>query len=212
MDPHPAITISRTLGSGGTEAGLLVARRLGWPFCDRRILRMAAGASGSTVAGLARQEERPSGFLEQVMNILGFGSPEAPYTPMLELPMYSRDLFQLERQVMRELVERAPSVIVGRGGFVALRDLPQALHVSIDADRDLRIQSLVRRGKQPDLEAARKAVEVSDRGRAGFIKDISGLDWHDPRNFDLVLDLSRGGLDAGVEAIVAEARRRFRLV
>jgi cytidylate kinase len=211
LNPHPAITISRTLGSAGTEAGLLAARRLGWPFCDGRILRLAAEAAGSSVAGLARQEERPSGFLDQMLNILGFGSPEAPYTPMLELPMHCRDLFQLERQVMRKLVERAPSVIVGRGGFIALRDLPQALHVSIDADRDLRILSLVRRGKQPDLEAARQAVEVSDRNRAAFIRDISGLDWHDPRNFDLVLDLSYEGLEAGVGAIVAEARRRFRL-
>ena len=31
-----------SLGSGGTEAGFLAARKLGWPFCDRRILRMAA--------------------------------------------------------------------------------------------------------------------------------------------------------------------------
>ena len=58
MSQNPVITISRSLGSGGTEAGFLAARRLGWHFCDRRILRLTAEAMGSSISGLAGQEER----------------------------------------------------------------------------------------------------------------------------------------------------------
>jgi cytidylate kinase len=209
VNQNPVITLSRSLGSGGIEVGFLAARRLGWHFCDRRILRLAAEAMGSSITGLARQEERPSGFLDHMLNVLGFGSPEAPYTPLLEQPVYSKDLYRLEREVMLRMVAHAPSVIVGRGGFFALRHLPRALHVSLDADPEFRVRSLVERGKLPDLESARKAVERSDRERAAFIRDISGLDWHDPRHFDLVLDVSQGGLPACVERIVAEAERRF---
>jgi cytidylate kinase len=209
MSQYPAITISRSLGCGGTEVGFRVARRLGWHFCDRRILRLAAEATNSSIACMARQEERPCGFLDQMMNVLGFGSPEAPYTPQMEPPMYSRDLYQLQRKVMLKMVEHAPSVIVGRGGFIALGQLPEALHVSLDADADFRCRSLVQRGKMPDLATARHEIAVSDRQRAAFIRDISGLDWHDPRPFHLVLDVSRTGIEGCVEQIVAEAERRF---
>jgi len=211
MNQHPAITISRSLGSGGTEAGFLVARRLGWTFCNRRILRLAAEAAGHTSAGLALQEERHCGFMEQILNILGYGSPEACYTPLLELPMYSKDLYHTQREVILKLVAHAPSVIVGRGGFCALKGRPDTLHVSIHADLDFRIRYLVRRGKAPDPDAARKAIAVSDRDRAAFIRAISGLDWRDPRNFDLVLHVTQEGLDAVPERIVAEASQRFGL-
>ena len=211
MPQNPAITISRSLGSGGTEAGFLAARKLGWPFCDRRILRMAADAMGHSSAGLALQEERPCGFLNQLANILGFGSPEAPFVPLMELPMYSRDLFKVEREVILKLVAHAPSVIVGRGGFFALKGRPATLHVRIDADPAWRAGSLVERGKAPDLETARKAVASSDRDRAAFIRAISGLDWRDPGNFDLILDAAQGGIEGCAQAIAAEAGRRFGL-
>jgi hypothetical protein len=61
------------------------------------------------------------------------------------------------------------------------------------------------------MNTARKAIKISDRDRAGFIRDISGLDWQDPRNFDLVLDVSLGGLEACAKQIVEEAKRRFHL-
>ncbi len=209
MNPNPAITISRSLGSGGTEVGFMVSRRLGWSFCNRRILRLAAEAKGRSSSGLAGQEERKCGFLDQVMNILGHGSPEACYTPLLELPMYSKDLYDLERQVMLKLVAHAPSVLVGRGGFCALRQRPATLHVSIRADLEFRIKYLVARGKAANPEAARQAITAADRDRAAFIRAISGLDWQDPRNFDLVLDASRLGLETCLELVVAEAKQRF---
>ncbi|WP_306601998.1 AAA family ATPase [Geothrix sp. 21YS21S-2] len=211
MTSHPAITISRSIGSGGTEAGFLTARRLGWHFCDRRILRLAAGAMGHSVASLAHQEDHPSGFKDWLMTIFALGSPEAPFTLLHEVPIYSRDLFDVQKAVMHRMVEHAPSVIVGRGGFIALKDQPDVLHVSIHADLDFRVESLIRRHKAPNRRAALATIEDSDRGRAGFIKAISGADWRDPRHFDLVLDPSGEGLEACVGSIVAEAGRRFLL-
>jgi cytidylate kinase len=209
MPANPVVTLSRSLGSGGTEVGFMVARRLGWAFCDRRILRLAAEAMGHPASGLAHLEERQCGFLEQMMNIIGFGSPEACYTPLLTLPIYSSELFNLERQVMLKLAARAPSVLVGRGGFCALRQRPATLHVSIRADLDFRIQHLVARGKAADPATARKAIAVSDRDRAAFIRAISGLDWQDPGNFDLVLDASGIGLEVCVERLLEEVGSRL---
>ena len=164
---------------------------------------------GHPSAGLAAQEEKHCGFLDQLMNILSFGSPEAPYTPILELPMYSRDLYEVERGVMLRLVSQAPSVLVGRGGFVALRGRERTLHVSLGADLEFRIRRLLERGKAAGADAARAAIVASDRERAAFIRAIAGLDWRAPRNFDLVLDVSSLGLEGCAGLIAAEARRRL---
>ena len=206
MPANPAITISRSLGSGGTDVGFRVARELGWHFCDRRILRLAADATGQSVASMAVQEDRPGSYLDWLKTILALGSPESPYAPLLELPIYGRDLFEVQKDVILRMVEHAPSVIVGRGGFVALKGRPATLHVSIHADLEFRIASLVRRGKAADRSRALKAIEASDLGRAAFIREISGLDWRDPRSFDLVLNTSELGLEGCADRIIQAAR------
>lgn len=209
MPQYPAITISRSLGSGGTEVGFLVSRLMGWHFCDRRILRLASEILGQSASSLAWQEERHSGFLEKLLTILSLGSPEAPYTPLLEIPIYSRELFAVESEVMFRMVRHAPSVILGRGGFVALKDRSATLHVSIHSDLAFRIQLLVERGKAPNQHAAREAIIASDRDRGAFIHDISGFDWHDPKHFHLVLDVSHGGIEASARQIVDDFAHRF---
>jgi len=210
MAAFPAITLSRTLGSGGTEVGLRVARQLGWRFYDRRILRGAAEAMQLPVSALRHQEERPFGFLEQLLRLTALASPEVPYTPPLELPAYSTELFDVERSIMLELVAQHSAVLVGRGGFLALKDRPATLHVRIQASLEFRIQRLLDRGKAADAEAARRAIQTSDRDRTAFFREIADLEWQAPRNFHLVLDPSISGLEACVERIVEEAESRFR--
>jgi len=206
MTHHPAITLSRSFGSGGTQVGFLAARQLNWRFCDRRILSQAARALGIPIERLANQEERPSGFLEQLLNLTAFASPEVPYTPPLELPIYSRELFEAERSVMLHLLDRAPAVIVGRGGFFALNDRPNTLHVRIQADVAYRARYLVEYGYAPHVDAAQEMVVKSDRNRSAFIREISGREWADPQNFDLVLDISRIGLEGCATQVVEAAK------
>ncbi len=204
MTDHPAITISRTLGSGGTEVGFLAARQLGWRFCDRTILRQAAQTLSIPMTSLRHQEERPCGFLERLLNFIAVASPEVPFAPPLDLPIYSRELFEAERNVMLCLAKNAPAVFMGRGSFIALRDRPNTLHVRIEADLSFRIRFLLERGKMKDEASAREAIKASDRNRAAFIREISGLDWQDPRHFNLVMDTSKDGIDACAARIVKE--------
>lgn len=209
MDPNPAITLSRSLGSGGTEIGFLAARILGWRFCDRRLLRRAAEAIGRSVQDIAWLEEHPQGFWDHLQAVFAMGTCEAPYAPLPEVPLYSKDLFQVERRLMEGMLRQSPCVIVGRGGFVALRNRPATLHASIHAPVDVRAAALVAQGKFPDGDAARRAIEASDRNRAAFIREVSGLDWRDPANFHLVLDVSDGDIDAWANRLVAAFREVF---
>ena len=203
MSVHPAITISRTLGSGGTPIAYHVAQALRWRYCDRSILRLTAAALGRDPADLAPGEGRSGTFLEDLFRVLAFASPESPFTPSPERPLYGPELFASESVIMRQLVEHAPAVLVGRGGFVALAGRPATLHVHIQAGLEFRIRRLLETRRAFSAEGARQAIKASDRDRARFIRAISGREWQDPGNFNLVLDSSREGL-AGCEARILE--------
>ena len=205
MSWFPAITVSRTLGSGGSLIAYQVARRLGWRYCDRSILRFTAKALGLDTVALSQQEERPDRLWENILCLLGTGTPEAPYAPPPDLPVYSKDLFDQESQIMARILEREPAVLVGRGGFVAFQDRPATLHVHIQASPEFRMRRLVDSGRAVGLKEAQKLIHASDRDRAGFIRDISGRDWLDPANFHLVLDPSRDGFQACEQSILDRA-------
>lgn len=209
MTTHPAITISRSLGSGGSLIGYHLAQRLGWLYLDRRILRKAAAGLGLEVGAVDRQEERPDTFLGRLFFVLGATSPESPYTPPLEVPLYGEEIFAEERRIMAQSLAEAPAVLVGRGGFVAFRNRPSTLHVHVRASDAFRIQRLVEIGKASSPRAAEKLIRQSDRDRAAFIKEISGLAWQDPANFDLVVDPGRDGFPAAEAAILEAGRARF---
>jgi len=201
----PAITVSRTFGSGGSLIAYRVAQKLGWRYCDRAILRRAAEAMGLDVGELGAQEERPDRLWENILCLLGTGSAEAPFSPPLELPVYSQVLFRQESAIMARILEQEPAVLVGRGGFVALRGRPATLHVHVQADMEFRVRRLMETGRAGNPRDALKLAQASDRDRAGFIRDISGRDWLAPRNFHLVVDPGRDGYEACEQAILALA-------
>lgn len=206
---HPAITISCTLGSGGAAVGVLVARQLGWRFCDRHILRQTALALDLPVASLPDQDERSIGFLEQLLNFTAFAPPDVPYAAPLELPVYSQELFNVESQVMRGLVEYESAVLVGRGGFIVLKDRPATFHVRIQASLGYRIQHMLETGRAPDAKAALRTIHSSDQNRTAFFRRVAGIDWNDPGHFHLVLDAGESNPHACAELITKEAKAQL---
>jgi cytidylate kinase len=211
MTPFPAITLSRTLGSGGFPIGYHVAQALGWRYCDRAILRHTAAALGRTAAEVQGGEGRCGTFLEALFRVVALATPESPFAPPPDPPLYGRQLFAEQSVIMRRLVEHASAVLVGRGGFVALAGRPATLHVHLDADEAFRIQRLVETRRAASVDQARAMIRTSDVERARFIREISGRDWMDPRNFDLVLDSGKEGL-AGCEARIIQAARALPVV
>ena len=157
-------------------------------------------------APLERLEEHQPGLLEQAFGMMAYGAGEAPFAPPLELPLHSRDLFEAESRILRRIHATTGGVVLGRGGFLALRGLPRTLHVFLHASREVRIRRVLDRGKADGPEAARKLIEASDAGRGAFVREISGRDWGRACCFDLCLDTGRLGLEACARIVLDLAR------
>jgi len=198
---HTIIVISRQMGSGGTYTGYLLAKELGFKYVDREILRQAAQRLGTDERWLEQYEERSSGLIPNILKVFSLGQPETAYVPPFKMPVYDRDLFNLECRIMRDIAQRYDTVIVGRGAFHALKDHPGQIRVFIHAPLEFRVQRLMKVQGISDAREAEKILQESDLQRMKFVQDMVGVSWTDARNFHLCLDASLVGFPASVELI-----------
>jgi cytidylate kinase len=119
----------------------------------------------------------------------------------------ARGYIHLVEQVLLEFAEKGNALIVGRGGQVILKDMPNALHVSIVAPEAVRIPRVAQR-MDIDQKEARRRVQASDRERADYYRRFEKVDWDDPTLYDLVLNTARIPEEYAI-ATVCEAARRL---
>ncbi len=204
--PRTTIALSRQMGSGGTYIGYLAAKRLGFQYVDREILREAARQLEIDVGILEGLDERSSGLVENIIRAFAFGTPDARNTP-LRKPVYERDLFVVECRIMNEIAERYNAVIVGRAGSYALRDRPRVIRVFVHAPLQFRVRRIMKVQGLNDYRDAQTLVEEADRRRAKFIKDMTGSDWHDATRYHLCIDTSAIDFESSVAMISTLVRQ-----
>jgi cytidylate kinase len=197
----PLVTVSASYGSGGSEVGPALARRLEVPFVDRVVSpelahRLAAAESQSRFWRLIRCIS-PAGGLTA-------GSIHAAS----ELDDRLTDRESLEA-ALREAAAGGDVVILGRAGALVLRNDPRALHVRLHGPYEARVMRAMEI-QGIDEATARERLRETDRARERFVRDMYGLDPTDPALYTMVLDATVFGTDACVELIAAAAREHAR--
>jgi CMP/dCMP kinase len=201
-----AIVISRQMGSGGTYIGYLTAKRLGFQYVDREILREAARQLEIDVGILENLDQRSSSLVENLIRAFTFGTPEARSAP-LRKPIYEKDLFTVECRIMNEIADRYDAVMVGRAGFYALKNRFRVVRVFVHAPLEFRVRRVMKVQGMTDIREAQTLVEDTDRSRTKFIKDMTGADWSDALNYHLCIDASVIDFDSSVDMIAGIVRR-----
>jgi cytidylate kinase len=204
---HITITISRQMGSGGAYIGYLVAKELGIKYLDREILGQAAEHFGTDVRMLEDLSERSPGIIEAIIKGFSYGTSDGGFLQPIGQPFYSRDLFNMECKIIQEISDQYSAVIIGRGGFYALREWPGVIHVFIHAPREFRVKRVMQVQNITDIQEARNKVKDSDQSRTKYIRDMVGFDWTDSRNFHLCIDSSLIGFRESAKMIGILAKK-----
>ncbi len=197
------ISISREVGSGGRLIGKRLAVRLGIPCYDRTIIQKTAEKSGLSPDFIARAEERARSRFHLSIAPIGIG---APAFASQDVPV-SHQAFFAQAEVIRELADEGPCVVVGRCSDYVLGDRPECLKVFIHADLPSRITRCVDDYHLPAEDIGRRILQM-DRGRANYYNYYTGHDWGDMRRYDLALNSSVTGIEGAVELIAALVRVR----
>lgn len=185
------LTLERQYASGGRAVGKAVADALGVPCFNREILEYAAERSGQTPEHLER--------LEETANTGLISSLQAAYARLARgeraaLPPEGA-LLLAEAEVIRELADEGPCVLIGRSAGCILRDRTDVLRAFLYADEEARIRRAVDEYGHDENEAP-TVLRYFDRRRANFYNANYSLKWEDKAGYHLCLDTGRLGVAA----------------
>ena len=133
-------TIARQYGSGGRQIGKKIAERLEIPFYDKELIAMAAKQSGMSEAIFEKADEKASSSLIYSL-LMGTYAYNAQLTPN-DLPVNDK-LFLLQTNIIKQVAQKGPCVIVGRCGDYILRDNPNCFNIYVYALKQSTRQSLL---------------------------------------------------------------------
>jgi cytidylate kinase len=179
----PVITVSRQLGSLGTEISQKVAEILQYEFVDKEKMAKALATYGLPEPDLERFDEKKPPLWDS-------------------LQVQRRKFLHFLQAVIYDHARKGKVIIVGRGGQVLLKDLPGALHLRVVAPFEVRLHRFMESGGVDEKQATR-ILRRSDRDSAGFIQSFFDVDWDDSALYDLVINTRKLSLDMAVQMILA---------
>ena len=195
------ITISREFGSGGRTIGREVAKRLGIPFYDKELVEQIALESGFAPTFVEEHGEHAPNRSKFAYAFSHQG------VPGVMNGMSTADfLWSIQCNVIMQLAEKGPCVIVGRNADYILKDRKDVLDVFIHADLDFRADRIVRlygeSEKKPEVRLNEK-----DKRRMVNYQHYTGREWGKANNYDLCLNSGVLGIENCVDLIVSLAKK-----
>jgi cytidylate kinase len=179
------ITISRELGSLGTEIANTLSKRLGYSMLDKESLEILLRELGMSRLKFERKDEKMPGFWEK------FNSDKIRYLDFMKTAMYR---FAAERDC----------VIVGRGANIVFGTVPGTLMLRVIAPLKVRVARL-RERFGVDEPCALAMIRENDRDRAGYHKYFFDAAWDASADYSLVVntsEISPGEVCESVSAIL----------
>lgn len=179
---HVIITMAREYASGGSEIAQAVADKLGIPLYNKELITIAAKKSGLTEEAIAASENQRSSSLIYSLYMMGNTMPLAD------------QVYILQSNVIKELAEKGPCVILGRCGDYVLRDRKDVLRTFVYAPLENRIAIAKARPDAKDMSDRlwETTLAKHDRARASYYNYYTENHWGEAKNYDLCLNAALG--------------------
>ena len=192
------VTISRQYGSGGRYIGENLAKAMGVPCYDEKLIDMVAKESGFAQSFVAEKGERMTGsLLFNIASSLSFANNVFSTNNGVTL---QDEIYFTQNRIIKELADKGPCVIVGRCADYILREREDCLNVFIFADKESKIE---RAEKYFNItrEEAPAVLKKKDKARANHYKYYTDQEWGMASNYDLCLNSGLIGIEGCVKAI-----------
>ena len=198
--PKTILTVSREFGSGGRTIAKAVAEELGIPYYDKELIKQVAEKTGFDPGYIEDTGEHSPG-----KSFLSYVSSFAGHSRAMGGMSASDFLWCMQRQVILELADKGPCVIVGRCADFILKDRPEAFHVFIHANKEFRADRIVRLYGETEKDPMERLKDKDTRRKVNY-KHFTGREWGVSQNYDLALDSSTVGVERCM-ALIAELIR-----
>lgn len=162
------IAISRQIAALGDELAEKTAKKLGYTFFSRKQIEERIVELGFPKAKLDKYDEKKPGFFAS----LAKGRDEY--------------LNYLQYAVL-EAASKGNCILIGRGTFVILEDIPNLISLRFVAKEAVRIKRLQNEFGWTEKQAKAR-IDESQANRRGFHKNFFNVDNEDPSNYLLTIN------------------------
>lgn len=202
--PVQLITISREYGAGGSELGMLLGQKLGWPVLDHELVQQLAKRLRCDEGDVVAMDEHAPSFLERLASV---GMVTAPESRVHSTPWTTDPdcVAAAAREVLLEAARNLPLIVVGHGGNCLFRDRPEVLRVRVTAPATVRIRRVARRTGASESQAAAD-VRRRDADRQHYLQRYYQANVNDPWEYDLQINTESVSLEAAASLVVALLR------
>lgn len=191
------ITISREFGSGGRTIGRLVADKFGIPFYDKELVDQIALESGFAPKFVEEHGEHAPGS-----SLFSYAFAPQGIPGVMDGLSTADFLWNIQCQVILQLAEKGPCVIVGRNADYILKDYKNALHVFVHADMEFRADRIVRLYGESE-KSPMVRLNDKDRRRKVNYQHYTGRTWGMADNYDLCLNSGKLGVEQCANIIIS---------
>lgn len=151
------VTLTRQSGSYGDEIGMLIARRLGYTFYDKHEIERRIIAKGLPKEEFLKYDERKPRFLDR------FAKNRDKYLNYLSA-------------VVLDIAKEGNCVIIGRGAFLFLHDVPNHIALRLVSHLEARIKHIMEIKNIENEKTAQILLEKSDKRKVAFYKSCFKYD------------------------------------
>lgn len=162
------ITITRQVAALGDEIAKAAAEKLGYSFYTRKQIEDRIVELGFPADKLTKYDERKPGFFAS----LSKGRDE--YLNYLQYAVI-------------EAAQKGNCILIGRGAFVILENLPNLIPLRFIAKEEIRIERLMKEFNWNEKQAKQR-IDESAANRSGFHKSFFNVDDRDPEHFMLTIN------------------------
>ena len=187
------ITISREFGSGGRFIGEEVAKKLGIAYYDKNIIGQIAEKSGLSPEYIQENAE-----LSPKKGLFAYAFSGRDITGKSVEDM----VYEAQRNIILELAEKEPCVIIGRNADYILKDRDDVLNVFIHGDMPEKIKRITGLYNVEEKEAVKMMADTDKRRRTNY-NFYTDQNWGKASNYTLCLNSSQFGYDR-CEMIIME--------
>lgn len=201
MTKNTIITIGRQFGSGGHGIGELLAKKLGIPFYDRNLVKMAAEELHITEEQAELEDEKKLMSIVSNYNLAMGGYNDFMANAEFYAPV-GRDLYAVQSAIIKKLAQKGSCVIVGRCADYVLKDYPGCINVFICASKEDRKNRVMDKYHLLERKAAEKMKKI-DRERKYYYETYSGKEWGSIQSHQILMNSSLLGKEKIVEYLAA---------
>jgi cytidylate kinase len=182
------LTISREIGTEGSEIGKRIAEEMGYEVFDKVRAIQELKAEGPRWAEVVERldQHAPSLWHKYDWHYMGY-------------------VALVQSHALRGAA-LGKAVIIGRGANFLLENIPHVLRARLIAPMEVRLKRVTQEDGCSDFvcvpsEASQELLEKADRESDHVIRSIFGRDGSDPKAYDIILNMEKSGVDEAVETL-----------